>query len=159
MFGLNQRAKCSQMQRHIKLYRPVPEILHVLTTRVSCTDPTFHTPSNAKHWMVYVSRRRIPWWRHQMETFSALLAICVGNSPVPGEFPAQRPVTWSFDAFFDLRLNKRLSKQSWGWWFETLSRPLWRHRNAGAASHGTCSMKIWRNIQCPVKTSLHLQKK
>ena len=69
------------------------------------------------------------WWRHQMETFSALLAICAGNSPVPGEFPTQRPVTRSFDVFFDLRLNKRLSKQPWGWWFETLSRPLWRHRN------------------------------
>ena len=68
-------------------------------------------------------------WRHQMKTFSALLAICAGNSPVPGEFPAQRPVTRSFDIFFDLRLNKRLSKQSWGWWFETLSRPLWRHCN------------------------------
>ena len=67
------------------------------------------------------------WWRHQMETFSALLAICAGNSPVPGEFPAQRPVTRSFDVFFDLRLNKRLSKQSWCRWFETLSRPLWRH--------------------------------
>ena len=69
------------------------------------------------------------WWRHQMETFSALLAICVGNSPVPGEFPSQRPVTMSFDVFFDLRLNKRLSKQSWRWWFKTLSRPLWRHCN------------------------------
>ena len=42
-----------------------------------------------------------------METFSALLAICAGNSPVPGEFPAQRPVTRNFDGFFDLRLNKR----------------------------------------------------
>ena len=71
----------------------------------------------------------LSWWRHQMETFSALLAICAGNSPVPGEFPTQRPVTRSFDDFFDLRLNKRLSKQSWGWWLETLSRPLWRHRN------------------------------
>ena len=60
---------------------------------------------------------------------SALLAICAGNSPVPGEFPAQRPVTRSFDVFFDLRLNKRLSKQSWGLWFETLSRQIWRHRN------------------------------
>ena len=49
------------------------------------------------------------WWRHQMETFSALPAICAGNSPVPGESPAQRPVTRSFDVFFDLRLNKRLS--------------------------------------------------
>ena len=69
------------------------------------------------------------WWRHQMETFSALLAICAGNSPVPGEFPTQRPVTRSFDVHFDLRPNKRLSKQWWGWWFETPSRPLWRHRN------------------------------
>ena len=51
-----------------------------------------------------------------------VLAICAGNSPVPGEFPAQRPVTRSFDVFFDLRLNKRLKKQSWDWWFETLSR-------------------------------------
>ena len=40
------------------------------------------------------------WWRHQMETFSALLAFCEGNSPVPGEFLSQRPVTWSFDVFF-----------------------------------------------------------
>ena len=64
-----------------------------------------------------------------MDTFYALLAICAGNSPVPGEFPAQKPVTRSFDVFFDLRLNKRLSKQSWGWWFETLPRPLWRHCN------------------------------
>ena len=47
----------------------------------------------------------------------------------PGEFPAQRPVTRSFDVFFDLRLNKRLCKQPWGWWFERLSRPLWRHCN------------------------------
>ena len=70
-------------------------------------------------------------WRHQMETFSPLLAICAGNSPASGEFPAQRQVTRSFDVFFDLRLNKRLSKQSWGWWFETLSRPLWRHWNVG----------------------------
>ena len=56
------------------------------------------------------------WWRNQMETFSALLAICAGNSPVSGEFPAQRPVTRSFDVFFDVRLIGRLSKQPWGWW-------------------------------------------
>ena len=43
--------------------------------------------------------------------------------------PAQRPVTRSFDVFFDLHPNKRSSKQSWGWLFETLSRPLWPHRN------------------------------
>ena len=51
------------------------------------------------------------WWRHQMETFSALLALCAGNSPVTGEFPSQGPVTLSFDVFFDLHLNKRWSTQ------------------------------------------------
>ena len=46
-----------------------------------------------------------------METFAALLALCAGNSPVSGEFHSQRPVTESIDVFFDLRQNKRLSKQ------------------------------------------------
>ena len=53
----------------------------------------------------------VTWWRHQMETFPALLALCAGNSPASGEFPSQRPVTESFDVFFDLRVKKRLSKQ------------------------------------------------
>ena len=60
--------------------------------------------------------------------------LCGGNSPVAGEFPAQRPVTWSFDVFFDLRLNKQLSKHSWGWWFEMPSRPLLRHSNVSTLS-------------------------
>ena len=77
------------------------------------------------------------WWRHQMETFSASLAICAGDSPVPGEFPTQRPVTRNFDVLFDLRLNKRLSKQWRGWWLETLSRPLWRHRS------GLCKLSTY----------------
>ena len=78
---------------------------------------------------VHNTRLGDSWWRHQMETFSALLAICAGNSPVPGEFPTQRPVTRGFNVFFDLRLNKGLSKQSWGWWLETLSCSLWRQSN------------------------------
>ena len=77
-----------------------------------------------------------------METFSALLAICGRNSSVPGEFPAQRPVTQSFDIFFDLRLNKRLSQQSRGWWFETLSRPLGRHCNVTAGGLAALNGKI-----------------
>ena len=72
-------------------------------------------------------QRLIVWWRHQMETISALLALCTGNSPVTGEFPLQRPVTLSFDVFFDLRLKKWLWKQSIPRWFETLSPSLWRH--------------------------------
>ena len=67
------------------------------------------------------------WWRHQMATFSALLAFWVRNSLVTGEFPSQRPVMRSSDVFFHLRLNKRLNKQSWGWWFQTPSLSLWRH--------------------------------
>ena len=60
------------------------------------------------------------WWRHHMEIFSALLDLCAGNLSVTGEFPAQRAVSRSFDIFFGVRLNKRLNKQSWGWWFEPL---------------------------------------
>ena len=64
------------------------------------------------------------------------------KSPGTGEFPAQRPVTRSFDVFFDRHPNERLCKQSWGWWFETPSCPLWRHRNGQ-----------WRCLQM-VRTSL-----
>ena len=100
----------------------------------------------------------VTWWRHQMETFSALLAICAGNSPVSGEFPTQRPVTRSFDIFFDLRLNKRLSKQSWGWWFETLSCPLWRqcndyiHRNMVVNCVVIISINPYKVVQMAVKS-------
>ena len=82
------------------------------------TAITFHL-----HWF-------IPWWRQQMKTCSALLVLCVGNPPVTGGFPSQGPVTRNLDYFFDLRLNKRLDKQSRGWWFETPSRSLWRQCNS-----------------------------
>ena len=77
------------------------------------------------HWTTSSS-----WWHHQMETFSVLLALCAGNSLVPSEFPSQRSVTWSFDVFFDLRLNKWLSKQSKCRWFEMPSHSLLCHCNA-----------------------------
>ena len=57
-----------------------------------------------------------------------------GEFTGPGEFPTQRPVTRSFDVYFDLRLNKRLCKQSWGWWFQTLLCPLWGHSNVYSTS-------------------------
>ena len=72
---------------------------------------------------------RATWWRYQMETFSALLALCAGNSPVTGEFPKQRPATRSFGVFFNLHRNKLLCQQKWVWWFETPSCSLWRHCN------------------------------
>ena len=72
-----------------------------------------------------------------METFSALLALRAGNSPVTGEFPAQSPVMRSFDVFFDLHPNKWLSKQFRRWWFETPSRPLWRFCNVIKSHYNT----------------------
>ena len=116
-----------------------------------------------------------PWWRHQMETLSVSLTLCVGifshksrwrgalvfslicawtsgdifhgdaikrkhfprywhfvwgiRLSLVNSLPTQRPATQNFDVFFDLRLNKRLSKQSTRRWFETPWRSLWRHSN------------------------------
>ena len=72
-------------------------------------------------------------WQHEffmMTTSNGNIFRVTGH--LYGKFPAQMLVTRSFDVFFDLRLNNRLSKQSWDWWFETLSRPLWRHCNVTA---------------------------
>ena len=65
-----------------------------------------------------------------------------GEFTGPAEFPAQRPVTRSFDVFFYLRLNKRLSKQPWCWWFETPVWSLWRHRNGIQPTHTTVRISI-----------------
>ena len=74
-------------------------LIHILALRYQATS----------HYWNCCWPKLWPWWRHQMETFSALLAIC--------------------DVYFDLRPNKRLSKQWWGWWFEMTSRPLWHNCN------------------------------
>ena len=106
--------------------------VHKIISR-TVTKTSLHCLITTLRWLLRIDAPHqdclLSWWRHEMETFSALLAICVGNSQVLGEFPAQRPVTRRFYVFFDLRLNERLSKQSWGWGFETPTRPLWRHRN------------------------------
>ena len=100
---------------------PIMPILFVweTTSHMYTVDETKTNSNLYPSWLIdpYMHRRlwTCSWWRHQMETFSALLAICAGNSPVIGEFPSQRPVTRIFDIFFDLRLNKWLSKQSWGY--------------------------------------------
>ena len=83
------------------------------------------TSGNFQSWNLWWSR-----WRHQMETCSASLTLCKGNSPVTDEFPSQRPVTWSFGILFDLHQDKRLGKPSRRRWFETRLRSLWCHCNA-----------------------------
>ena len=104
------------------------------------------TMDGVNHLSNHVTHRNIfAWWRHQLETFSALPAICAGihRSPVnPGEFPTRMPVR----CFFDLRPNKRLSKQSWGWWFETPSFPLCRHCHGYwefAENHPNTVTSLW----------------
>ena len=76
----------------------------------SCVDTSPTSMGLGRNMRLYMIRSTTSW-RHQMEEFSALLDFCAGNSPVTSEFPAQRPVTRSFDVFFDLRLNQQLIKQ------------------------------------------------
>ena len=59
--------------------------------------------------LILLALLKVTWWRYQMEIFSALLALCAGNSQVTGEFSSQRPVAQGFDVYFNLRRNKRLS--------------------------------------------------
>ena len=124
-------------------------LLWTLLASTSMIDPS--TRSGRPFWTQETALRRVWTWKTRMKDwfvdFSFAIFSCHddvikwkhfprnwpfvrGIHPFPGEFPAQRPVTLSFDYFFDLRLNKRLSKPSlrW-WWFETLSRPLCRHCN------------------------------
>ena len=76
------------------------------------------------------------YWVHMMKSsngniFRVTGHLCGDFTGPRGEFPAQRPVIRSFDVFFDLRLGKSFSKQSWGWWFEMPLCQLWRQFNAG----------------------------
>ena len=95
-----------------------------------------------------------PLWPHQTETYTALLALCAGNSPVTSEFPSERPVTRRFDVFFNLCLNKLLSKQSRGWWFETPSRSPWCHCSVqgNSSNKPPCHLSI-----CSVTTDTLMQ--
>ena len=102
-----------------------------------------------------------PKINHSHTCFSIMMTSSNGNifrvtGPLcgeftgPGEFPAQGPVTRSFNVFFDLRLNRRLSKQPWGWWFETPVWSLWRHRNDTSNIGCNCFTRPW-GILCICK--------
>ena len=101
---------------------------------------------------LFFSRQRLSWlwscvaWWHQDDVikwkqFPRYWPFVRGNHRSTVNSPRKGPVTRSFDVFCDLCLNKWLSKQSWGWWFETPSRSLWRHCNVLRDStrfHATC---------------------
>ena len=86
-------------------------------------ESKYHNKVSPASWRSFCSSLNVltSWWRHQMETFSALLVLCAENSPVTGEFPTQRPVTRSFDVFFDLCLIN-------GWVNNRETGDLRRHR-------------------------------
>ena len=128
--GCNHSLSCL----YFELYNTYHQlcILHAL---LKVTSVAFNNQTPAPETLIWLHREidyTYIWWRHQIKTFSALLALCAGNSPATGEFPSQRPVTRRFAIFFDLRLNARLSKQSRRPWFETLSRSLWGRCNTSA---------------------------
>ena len=104
-WGKSSRISYSNILYILLRYRMCPSLKTISISPVTHIYmrpifPYFLTPPGET-----LGNLRRTWWRHQMETFSALLVMC-------GEFPAQRQVTRGFDVFFDLRLNKRLSKQS-----------------------------------------------
>ena len=104
------------------------------------------------HWFM-------PWWCHEMETFSALLALCAGNSLAASEIPSQRPVSRSFDIFFDLRLNKWLCKQSRRWWFGMPACSLWRHCNSSGLMPNRWQAITWTSVdKMPDNECLHYAK-
>ena len=90
-------------------------------------DEVHTMPANP--WISYVTRGLFDMMTSSNGNIFRVTGPLCGEFTGPGEFPAQRPVPRSFDVFFDLSLNNRLSKQPWGWWFETPAWSLWRHRN------------------------------
>ena len=93
-------------------------VCHRCVYRCSMKSTSFSLIRYLLHWWWHtkwltrsaeIELLQMTWWRHQTETLFALLAICAGNSPVPGEFPAQKSVMQSFDVFY-MRPNKRFGK-------------------------------------------------
>ena len=115
------------------LQQPKPPCDQIVPATICNRSPTSRRPpcnhpaTSLRPPEIFVARRSPTGCK--LCVTGALLAIFAGNSLVPGKFPAQRPVTRSFDDFLDLRLNKRLSKQPWSWRFKTPACSLWRHCN------------------------------
>ena len=128
--GLWFDSECFVLLNNLKIYVAIFHIYSVMLLQRSnfCPNPHNGHPISRPWYGVF------SLWRHQMENIFRVTGPLCGEFTGPGEFPTQRPVTRSFDVFFDLCLNKRLSKQSWGWWFETQSWSLWRHSNVWVQS-------------------------
>ena len=127
-YGATNKNKLEKIQeRCLTSYEGLIEMANA--TRPTC----YFTTSSHTTWNVHM----MPSWNGNI--FRVTGPLC-GEFTGLGDFPTQRPVTRSFDVFFDLCLNKRLCKQSRGWWFETLSWSLWRLRNAHLYTSVTCQL-------------------
>ena len=116
-----------RLRRHQAHYDVTVMILSIAAPpeRTSAMLESTHKPFLSEN---YIWKNVIwSWWRHEIETFPALLALCAGNAPVIGESPLRGQ--WRGALMFSSiwALNKRLSKQSRGWWFKPPSRSLWHH--------------------------------
>ena len=101
------------------------------------TDQTNYYHFHNIDFISFDKQERINIWSHDQFIHYSLHVDIIG-SYFHFKFPSQRPVTRSFDVFIDLRMNKWLSEQSWGWWFEMPSRSLWRHCNDNASLTYLC---------------------
>ena len=127
---------------------------------------TIYIYMNYRVYIMYIYDDRIYIYAYHIHIYAILLDVfrfrlammtsSNGNifrvtGPLCREFTGQRPVTQSVGVFFDLLLNKQLIKQSWGWWFETASRPLWRHCNDfifGIVKHSKHISKVSVACRC-----------
>ena len=108
--------------------RPVTKLEFICKTMISCfiyLPIAKYSSYRYKTWSIAGTHKEFHMMTSSNGIFSALLAFCIGNSPVTGEFPPQRLVARSCDVFFDLRLNKRWSTESKHRWLETPSRPFY----------------------------------
>ena len=129
--------------------KPIERTWNMWRHAINTHNITWHAIDCVNHpWLL--------WCDNYSDTLLSISMVTSSNGNIfrvtghlRGEFTAPRwiPYTRSFDVFFDLRLNKRLSKQWRGWWFETLTRPLWRHRNvkliAFLASSHHQNIAVW----------------
>ena len=138
-------------------YRMAFESVDTWNYQVILADqPVRMTSSSQQKLFKNHDKPKISWKKTYMMTSSSgnifrIRAICVGNSLVTGEFPAQRPVTRSFDVFFDWHPNKRLSKQWWGWWYEMPLHPLWRHCNVYKFAISIVVLMTWTSAGIVMK--------
>ena len=91
-------------------------------------------------WHLYIDLYRCifaaSWRRHQIETFSTLLTLCAGNSPVTLNSPHKGQRGGALEFSLICALNKRLSRQSWGCSFETPPCSSWRHCDVTHSTYG-----------------------